>query len=75
MLVNQKTGRTAVFARPWRETKHHRKRVKETPGCFISCQIDMGGSTGPVLSFADTRVYEIALLVDTMMSSCIDSLL
>jgi hypothetical protein len=38
--------------------------VKETPGCFISCQIDMGGSTGPVLSFADTRVCEIALLVD-----------
>lgn len=67
MLVNQKTGRTAVLARPWSETKHQRKRVNATPGCCNNCQVDMGGSAGfPLLSFADSRVCKIAMLADTL---------
>ena len=62
--MNQKTGKTAVLASPMRETKHQMNKVKETPGWFSSCQIDMGGSTGPLLSFADTRVCKIDTSVD-----------
>lgn len=76
MLVNQKTGKTAVLARPTRETKHQMKRVNATPGCLTNCQIDMGGSAGLLLSFAVTRVCEIVMSVDTATANrCVNSLL
>lgn len=42
--MNQKTGRIAVFARPARQTKHHRNKVMGTPGCLISSIVDIGCS-------------------------------